>query len=166
MSVGRGDTPDALSPQVKLSRRLNLLLDAAAEKRGSPVTFREVQDELAARGIGMSRARWFYMKDGTRAFVTDKKILTAICEMFGVDPSYLLDMDSETIPESIQARLEFVRALRHARVQAFAARTLADVSPETLKVITEFLNRDMAEGVDGATGTGPSGNEGGRQEEP
>lgn len=166
MSAERRDTPDVPSPQVILSRRLSLLLDAAAEKRGTAVTFREIQDELATRGISMSRARWFYMKDGTRAFVTDKKMLSAICEMFGVDPSYLLDMDSETIPESIQARLEFVRALRHARVQAFAARTLADVSPETLKVITEFLNRDMAEGADGATGTGPSGNAGGRQEEP
>lgn len=166
MSAGRGETPDVPPPQVILSRRLNLLLDAAEEKRGTAVTFREVREDLADRGISMSRARWFYMKDGTRAFVTDKKMLTAICDIFGVDPSYLLDMDSETIPESIQARLEFVRALRHARVQALAARTLADVSPETLKVITEFLKRDMAAGVDVATRTASSGNEDERREEP
>ena len=59
---GRGD---ALSPQAQLARRLNLLLDAAVAERGKPVTFREVQAELAARGIKLSRARWFYMKEGT-----------------------------------------------------------------------------------------------------
>lgn len=166
MSAGSDDTEELLSPQVLLARRLNLLLDAAAEKRGKAVTFREVQDGLAARGIGMSRARWFYMKDGTGPLVTNKKFLSAICEMFDVDPSYLLDMESETLPESIQAKLEFVKALRAARVQAFAARTLADVSPETLKSITEFLNQDIAAGTDGPTGVDRTGSVDRRREEP
>ncbi|WP_113719095.1 hypothetical protein [Arthrobacter dokdonensis] len=164
MAAGRSDAPESPSPQVALARRLNLLLDAAAEKRGEAVTFREVKDKLAERGVAMSRARWFYMKDGTGALVRDKKVLGAICEIFDVDQSFLLDMDSDELPESIQARLEFVKALRASRVQAFAARTLADVSPDTLQAITEFLNRDIAAHVAGVSAQ--SGSEGGLPEVP
>ncbi|MCQ9163935.1 hypothetical protein [Arthrobacter sp. STN4] len=166
MSAGLGDSPDSPSPQVALARRINLLLDAAAEKRGTTVTFREIQEHLASRGIGMSRARWFYMKDGTGALVTNKKVLTAICEIFDVDPSFLIDMESGELPESIEARLDFVKALRAARVQAFAARTLADVSPDTLRAITEFLNRDIAASDGKVSLSGRSYTAGGPPEEP
>ena len=154
MSAGNGDSHGHPPPQVALSRRLNLLVDAAAEKRGYDVTFREIQEQLAARGVKISRARWFYMKDGTRALVTDKRVLTAICELFEVDPTYLLDLSSDVLPRNIESRLEFVKALRMARVQAFAARTLADVAPETLDAITDFLrhgtpsNPDDVKGLD------------------
>ena len=46
---------DSLSPQAQLARRLNLLLDVVVAERGKPVTFREVQTELEARGIKLSR---------------------------------------------------------------------------------------------------------------
>ncbi|MGX9901493.1 hypothetical protein ACW0JT_19240 [Arthrobacter sp. SA17] len=46
----------AMSPQAQLARRLNLMLDVVVAERGKPVTFREVQAELAARGIKLSRA--------------------------------------------------------------------------------------------------------------
>jgi DNA-binding Xre family transcriptional regulator len=164
MTAGRSDAPLPPSPQVALARRLNLLLDAAAEKRGAAITFREVKEKLAEHGVGMSRARWFYMKDGTGALVRDKRVLAAICEMFDVDPSFLLDMESDQLPQSIEARLEFVRALRASRVQAFAARTLADVSPDTLKAITEFLNRDIAAHAAGVSARSDS--EGGLPEGP
>jgi len=165
VSAGHGTTPDKPSPQLVMGRRINLLLDAAAEKRGRAVLFPEIKAELAARGVGMSRARWFYMKDGTGPLVKNKKVLTAICGMFDVNPSYLLDLDSDELPESIQARLEFVKALRAARVQAFAARTLGDVSPETLNAITEFLSRDIPAPDDGPTGLAPSSTEDGLPEE-
>ncbi len=150
-----------LSPQAELARRLNLLLDVVVAERGQPVTFREVQQKLAEKGIKLSRARWFYMKDGTRALVTDKKVLTAICELFDVDSSYLLDLDSDVLPRSIEARLEFVKALRVSRVQAFAARTLADVAPETLDAITDFLKHGMTAAADGASESVQSNTEGG-----
>ncbi len=166
MSAGGGTTSNQPSPQLVMSRRINLLLDAAAEKRGHTVLFPEIKAELAARGVGMSRARWFYLKDGTGPLVKNKKVLTAICGMFDVDPSYLLDLDSVELPESIQARLEFVKALRAARVQAFAARTLGDVSPETLNAITEFLSSDILARTDGAKGSGPLNTAGGLPKEP
>jgi hypothetical protein len=47
------------------------------------------------------------------------------------------------LPERIDSQLEFVKSLRAARVKSFAARTLGDVSPETLRLISEYLNKDI-----------------------
>lgn len=131
---------ESLSPQTQLARRLNLLLDVVVAERGKPVTFREVQAELASRGIKLSRARWFYMKEGTGRLVSDPVLLSGLCQVFGVDPEYLASVDAD-LPERIDSQLEFVKSLRAARVKSFAARTLGDVSPETLHAISEFLNR-------------------------
>jgi len=133
---------DMLSPQAQLARRLNLLLDVVVAERGKPVTFREVQAELAANGIALSRARWFYMKEGTGRLVGDPALLAGLCDIFKVDPSYLIG-DDAALPERIDSQLEFVKSLRAARVKSFAARTLGDVSPETLRAISEYLNKDI-----------------------
>ena len=132
-----------LSPQAALARRLNLLLDVVVAERGVPVTFREIEAGLKARGVKISRARWFYMKDGTGRLVSDPQLLAAICEMFDVDPSYLQNGSEGDIPERIDAQLEFVKSLRAARVKSFAVRTLGDISPETLRAISEYLNKDI-----------------------
>ncbi|WP_232481596.1 hypothetical protein [Arthrobacter sp. YN] len=157
-----------LSPQATLARRLNLLLDVVVAERGSPVTFREIEADLRARGVKISRARWFYMKDGTGRLVSDPELLAAICEMFDVDPSYLLNGVEGDVPERIDSQLEFVKSLRAARVKSFAARTLGDVSPETLRAISEYLNKDIDLHPKGerAAATPPRHNEDGRQVTP
>jgi hypothetical protein len=132
------------TPQAELARKLNLLLDMVVAERGTTFTYREVSETLAKRGVNLSRARWFYMKDGTGRMVSDPELLAALSELFEVDPSYLLGSEGAEIPERIDAQLEFVKSLRAARVKTFAARTLGDVSPETLRAITEYLNRDIA----------------------
>jgi len=153
------------TPQAELARRLNLLLDVAVAERGKPVTFREVQEQLASRGVKLSRARWFYMKDGTGRLVSDPELLTALCEIFKVDPSYLLPDNDAELPERIDSQLEFVRSLRAARVKSFAARTLGDVSPETLLRISEYLNKDidLHPGGEEAAVTAPEDTEDGHQ---
>ena len=138
-----------LSPQAELARRLNLLLDVVVAERGQPVTFREVQQKLADKGIKLSRARWFYMKDGTGRLVSDPALLGALCDIFNVDPAYLMGSDAGDLPERIDSQLEFVKSLRAARVKTFAARTLGDVSPETLRAITEYLNKDISRRPEG-----------------
>lgn len=142
MRMGETGSDDTLSPQAQLARRLNLLLDVVVAERGKPVTFREVQAELDAKGIKLSRARWFYMKEGTGRLVSDPVLLAGLCKIFNVDPSYLIGNDA-ALPERIDSQLEFVKSLRAARVKSFAARTLGDVSPETLRVISEYLNKDI-----------------------
>lgn len=147
MSTGHDAVRNPPAPQTLFARRLNLLLDAVAVQRGRPVTFSEVKQGLAERGVPMSRARWFYMKDGTRCVVKNKGVLTAICEMFDVDPLFLIDLDSVPFPSPREDRLDAVKALRAARLLAFAERMLADVAPETLVDITECLNRGIPAGA-------------------
>lgn len=156
MSSDQAASGDSLSPQAKLARRLNLLLDVVVAERGQAVTFREVQQKLQTKGIKLSRARWFYMKDGTGRLVSDPALLGALCEIFNVDPGYLQNGETADLPQRIDSQLEFVRSLRAARVKTFAARTLGDVSPETLRAITEYLNRDISrrpEGEQAAAGS-------------
>jgi hypothetical protein len=141
---GEGRQGAESSPQAELARRLNLLLDVVVAERGQPVTFREVQEKLADKGIKLSRARWFYMKDGTGRLVSDPALLGALCEIFKVDPAYLSGSETADLPQRIDSQLEFVKSLRAARVKTFAARTLGDVSPETLRAITEYLNKDIS----------------------
>ncbi|WP_192841601.1 hypothetical protein [Arthrobacter sp. ERGS1:01] len=148
------DPGDELSAQFILARRLNLLLDVVVAERGSPMTFLELQQKLAERGVALSRGRWQYMKDGTDRLVTDPKLLTAISEVFGVDPAYLLGDEDSGLPEQIDSRLEFLKALRAAKVKSFAARALGEVSPETLRAITEFLNNDIGLHQDKSAATG------------
>lgn len=89
------------------------------------------------------------MKDGTGRLVSDPALLGALCEIFNVDPGYLQGGEAADLPERIDSQLEFVKSLRAARVKTFAARTLGDVSPETLRAITEYLNRDISRRPEG-----------------
>lgn len=77
---------------------------------------------------------------GTGRLVSDPVLPAELCNSFKVDPSYLVGNDA-TLPERIDSQLEFVKSLRAARVKSFAARTLGDVSPETLRAISECLTR-------------------------
>lgn len=163
MPEDKTGTDGPASPQAQLARRLNLLLDVVVAERGRPVTFREVQAELAAKGIKLSRARWFYMKEGTGRLVSDPVLLGSLCELFNVDPAYLVGSADTELPERIDSQLEFVKSLRAARVKSFAARTLGDVSPETLRVITEYLNKDISrhsEGEQAASAIPPADSDG------
>lgn len=152
-------------PQAELARRLNLLLDVVVAERGQPVTFREVQEKLQEKGIKLSRARWFYMKDGTGRLVSDPALLRALCEIFNVDPAYLSSGDAADLPERIDSQLAFVKSLRAARVKTFAARTLGDVSPETLRAITEYLNKDISRRPEGEQAAATSSADPGREPE-
>lgn len=143
MPANENEPEQVPSGQQILARRLNLLLDVAADERGAPLTFLELKKELADRGVGLSRARWSYMKDGTGRLVSDPQLLAAISEVFGVDPAYLLGDRGAELPELIDSKLEFLKALRAAKVKSFAARALGEVSPETLRAITEYLNNDI-----------------------
>jgi hypothetical protein len=44
----------------------------------------------------------------------------------------------------VTAQLDLVRAMRAAKVRSYAARTLGDLSPETLGAITKFLDKEAA----------------------
>lgn len=132
------------TPQGELARRLRLLLDAAVAERGGPVLFPDIRAAMTVRGVKLSRARWFYMKDGNGALVRDRPLLTALADFFNVDPEYLLSVENVEAPALTDEQLEFVKTLRAAKVKSFAAKTLGDVSPEALEAIIDYLDRDFA----------------------
>ncbi|WP_104081733.1 hypothetical protein [Cryobacterium sp. Y11] len=130
-----------VSPQLELARKLNLLLDVVVAEGNTPYTYRQIEAGLNERGLTLSRARWAYMITGEGPLVTDPALLTGIAEFFRIPPEYMLGSDDD-LPERVDAQLAFVKNLRVARVVSFAARTLSDVSPETLRSITELLETD------------------------
>lgn len=134
----------ALTESEDLARKLNLLVDVATTEGHTP-TFREIADALDAQGVGLSRARWSYMIAGTGPAVRDRKLLNAIAEFFGVDGRFLTGGLGSDIPVRIEAQLDLIRAMRVARVKNFAVRALGDVSPETLKAITRYLDAEIAD---------------------
>lgn len=91
----------------------------------------------------MSRARWFYMKDGNGSLIHDRPLLTALADYFNVNPNYLLVVEDMETPEVAWDQRESVHPLRTATVKSFVQQTLGDVSPETLETIAEHLKRDL-----------------------
>ena len=130
-----------VSPQLELARKLNLLLDVVVAEGNTPYTYRQIEAGLTERGLTLSRARWAYMITGEGPLVTDPALLTGLAEFFRIPPEYMLGSDGD-LPERVDAQLAFVKSLRVARVVSFAARMLGDVSPETLRSITELLESD------------------------
>lgn len=131
------------TPQGELARKLHLLLDVAVAEGDKPVTFPDISAAMSVRGVKLSRARWSYMKDGNGRLVHDRPLLTALAEYFNVDAEYLLSVEDIETPEIVGRQLEFVKALRATRVKSFAAKTLGDVSPETLEAVVKYLDRDI-----------------------
>ena len=136
-SPARRDRPP-VSPQVELARKLNLLLDVVVAEGNTPYTYKQIAQGLKDKGVALSRARWAYMITGEGPLVTDSALLTGIGEFFRIPPEYLLHSDGD-LPDRVDAQLAFVKSLRVKRVVSFAARLLGDVSPETLRSITELL---------------------------
>jgi len=136
---------ERISPQRELARKLNLLLDVVVAEGNTPHTYKQIAAGLQARGLSLSRARWAYMITGDGPLVTDVDLLTGIGEFFRIPPEYLLGSDGD-LPERVDSQLAFVKSLRAQRVVNFAARTLGDVSPETLRSITALLEEDMQRG--------------------
>jgi len=140
------------TPQGELARKLHLLLDAAVAERGEALTFPEIRAAMTVRGVGLSRARWSYMKDGKGRLIQDRPLLTALADYFRVDPEYLLSVEDIETPELVGRQLEFAKALRAARVKSFVSKTLGDVSPETLEFIVDYLDQDIALHPGGGSG--------------
>lgn len=124
-----------------LANRLRTLLDITEARTGAEVTFTDISEYLAGRDITLSRSRWSYIVNGHR-YVDDVRLLDAISDFFNVPHGYL--RGDEELPERLAAELDLVRAMRAAKVRTFAARTLGDLSPETLGAITEYLDKEAA----------------------
>ena len=149
-------TDDAVNvsetPQARLARKLNLLLDLFEAGGTEPLTYPEISRHMSYRGTPLSRSRWAYMRSGDGSMATDVALLRNLAEFFGVDRDYLLD-DAGEIPRLVDAQLELLRALRESRVRNFAARQLQGISPETLEKLRQVIDdRRKQKGENGVGG--------------
>lgn len=131
--------------KIELSRRLELLMDVVVAEGGEPYKVSDIQQALAAQGVSLSRARWFYMREGSGPLVKDRVLLTALAKFFGVPAEYLTDSESE-LPERVEAQLALLKAMRAADVRSFAARALGELSPGAMAAIAEVLDKELGEG--------------------
>ena len=124
-----------------LANRLRTLMDVVEARTGEEVTFTAISDYLSGRGVTLSRSRWSYILNGHRR-IDDVALLDALSDFFEMPHGYL--RGEAGVPEPITAQLDLVRAMRAAKVRSFAARTLGDLSPETLSAITTYLDKEAA----------------------
>lgn len=135
------------SPQARLARKINLLLDLYESRGTGPLSYREVSEAMSQHGTPLSRSRWAYMRSGDSSLAMDRDLLQNLAAFFGVDRRYLLD-DSTEIPELVEAQLNLLRSMREARVRNFAARQLQDLSPETLSRLRDVIDKHARSGED------------------
>ena len=122
-----------------LAKRLTLALDYWEVTHGEPLTFPRVQEFLTSKGVSLSRSRWGYMIRGEAWTVRDRALLGALAELFGVSEDFLY---TGNLSDEMLAELELVKAMRAARVENYAARTLGDLAPDAMRAISAAL-RDL-----------------------
>ncbi|WP_053353909.1 hypothetical protein [Leucobacter musarum] len=121
-----------------LSNRVRMLVDLWELESNKQFTYPQLADFMESRGLPLSRPRWSYLLNGTGHLVSEEAVLTAISDFFGTSSDFLVDLQSE-IPPTIVAKLEFLKGLREAQVERFAARALSGVSPETLNEVLSAI---------------------------
>lgn len=127
-----------------LEKRLRLLLDVKAAETGAEPSFSEIAAFLRERGTNLSRSRWTYMINGHRK-VDDAEVFAGLAEFFDVDVDFITGDSDASTPEKVKAQIDLVRSMRAAKVKSYATRTLGDLSPETLRAITQFLDQEMTQ---------------------
>jgi len=127
-----------------LAKRLRLLLDVAIAETGTEPTYPQIAAFLESRGTSLSRSRWTYMVNGHR-YVQDLPVFEGLAAFFDVDAAFLLGEDGAATPAKVSAQLALVRSMRAAKVKAYAARTLGDISPNALQAISRFLDEEVAD---------------------
>lgn len=139
--LGDGYSSPSNRQKEELALRMQFLVDLWEFEQKHALTYSRVVEFLTSeRGIGLSRVRWSYLLSGNGYLVTDVPLLEALADFFEVEPEYLTNLESVP-PPALTARLAFVQDLRELRVQRFAARNLAGVSPETLRLITDAIRK-------------------------
>lgn len=139
------NSPYAEQRRAELARRLRVLLDVVVAEGGRPYEFSDIQSALAARGVKLSRARWYYMRDGDGPLVTDEKLLEALAEFFGVPGAYLTDPGSE-MPARVEAQLALLKVMRKNQVKSFALRALGEVyDAESVRSLAKLIDSALDE---------------------
>lgn len=100
-----GNTNRDQSAQI-LVDKINLLLDTLCTDAGESFDFTTIQQDLKDRGVAISRAKWHYLKTADTRVRPDEKLLQALGEVLGVDPSHLVQEDGP-LPQQSRAETSY-----------------------------------------------------------
>jgi len=141
--VGRSIPGGATIPEIEpkhartLAGKLDRLFGTIHPRQRGEYTYKEVADEIAARGGPTISATYLWeLRTGRKDNPTLKHI-EALAQFFGVPPSYFLDEDEA---KRIEEELALLGALRDASVRHMALRA-AGLSRASLGTITEMIER-------------------------
>ena len=126
-------------PQRKrtLAERLDYLFRTVHPANRGEYSLQEVADSSSPSGGPTISANYLWLlRKGLRDNPT-KKHLEALAAFFGVSPLYFFD---DEVAARTDAQLDLLVALRDAGVRNLALRA-ASLSPETLRAITEMVER-------------------------
>ncbi len=127
----------------ELARKLNVLMDSYEAENGKAPRFSQISAHMARQRTPISRARWHYMRSGTRPSASlNVEFLNNIAGFFGVNGAYLEEDDAQ-LPSRIEAQLDLLASMRMNKVRTFAARQLEGVPAETLIRIRELIDLEL-----------------------
>ena len=138
---------DKRTPQQVLANKVNLLLDALPGEDGKPLNFPAIQAGLQERGVTLGRTKWYYLTTGHPALRTDRELLSAIADLFGVDPGFLMHEDGP-LPDQVEQELNMIISMRRAQVRDFAMRALGDIDPAGLQAILDVIEKNEKSSAD------------------
>lgn len=138
------DATSSLPPDAaEIGQRISLLVEVLARGRGSRYGYAEISPSLHARGVHFSETEWAALLESDAPSVPTPETLSVIEDVLGALPGYLSGAGDDPNVMRFSDQLELVKELQSGRVQGIAARTTADLTPETLRAITSQL-RDGA----------------------
>lgn len=120
-----------------LADKLDRLFRTIHPRQRGEYSYKEVADEIAARGGPTISATYLWeLRTGRKDNPTLKHV-EALAQFFGVPPAYFLDQDATL---RIDEELALLGALRDASVRHMALRA-AGLSHASLGTITEMIER-------------------------
>ncbi|AWF99881.1 hypothetical protein CmiCFBP2404_14660 [Clavibacter michiganensis subsp. insidiosus] len=121
-----------ITDSAELARRLRFL-------SGPDAPTESVVKGLIQAGAEVTAAAWDALLAGSGPRRVAVSLLSAAAEHFGVDLSYLTELQGTDSAAQVEAEVSFQRALRDSGATAVAARALGDVSPGALIAITQAI---------------------------
>ncbi|MGA4837854.1 XRE family transcriptional regulator [Streptomyces sp. G45] len=119
-----------------LAAKLNHLFASVVPAGRGPYSSEEVARAITADGIPISGSYIWLLRRGQRDNPTLRH-LEGMARFFGVPPAYFFD---DEVSQKVDADLKLLSALKDARVQQVALRTVG-LSAQTLSSITEVIER-------------------------
>lgn len=126
----------------EIGRRIALLVAVLARGRGSEHGYREIAPLLLQRGVRFGQGDWSQLIEGRSTVLPSRASLEAIADVLGTEAVYLTGASGDPEVVRIDAQLEFLRALHESKVEGLAARGSDDITPETLRAITNSLRHE------------------------